>query len=118
MNIVSRIAGLAFALLACAPAAAAPDMPDAAIAVLNEQLQEDAVALDAFARARSKRMASGASGERPGSWLLYGRLGALRFRRALEPQSEGFRFSVVGGSGGPAALPGGRIRIGVYRRFD
>ncbi|HYR32899.1 MAG TPA: hypothetical protein VEQ87_01285 [Burkholderiales bacterium] len=120
VNIALRIAGVALALFVCVARADEPVFPGLShtdVERLNEQLQEDVVALGAFARSRAKGMANGASRERPGSWLVYGRVGPLRFQRGLAPQSEGLRFSLLGGSPGPA-LPGSRIRIGIYRRFD
>jgi hypothetical protein len=94
---------------------AASASPKTEVERLNEQLHEE-LALDAFARHRANGAANGASLERAGPWLLYGRLGPLRFRRDLEAQSQGLRFNFTGGSPGPGL--GGRLNVGIYRRFD
>jgi hypothetical protein len=76
-------------------------------------LREELQALDAFARARSA--ADAAPGRRARGWLLYGRLGPLKFQNELDPQrAGGMRFGL--GSAGPRLT--GRVNIGIYRQFD
>ena len=78
------------------------------------QLRDDLHAVDAFPRQRPSGALSGASAERPGAWMLYGRLGPVNFLDELEPQSSGgTRFGL--GRTGPRLT--GRAYIGLHRRF-
>ena len=51
--------------------------------------------------------------ERPGPWMLYGRLGIVNFQNRLEPDGGGLRFDWR--RTGPGL--GGRIYVGMQRRF-
>ena len=71
----------------------------------------DLQALDAFG---GKRRAEGLRPvERPEPWTLYGRLGLLNFQNQLDPDSSGMRLTLR--RTGPGL--GGRIYVGVHRRF-
>jgi len=81
---------------------------------LEQELRDELHALDAFARGRSTGALGAAPAERPGAWLLYGRLGPLKFRNELDPlRFGGMRLGL--GSTGPGLT--GRVNIGIYRRF-
>jgi hypothetical protein len=89
-------------------------LSDGQVRLLEQELRDDLHALDAFARQRPSGALSGAPAERPGAWMLYGRLGPLNFRNELEPQSSGgTRFGL--GRTGPRLT--GRAYIGLHRRF-
>jgi hypothetical protein len=89
-------------------------LSDGQVRLLEQELRDDLHALDAFARQRPSGAPRGASAERPGAWMLYGRLGPLNFRNEHEQQSSGgVRFSV--GRTGPRLT--GRVYIGLHRRF-
>jgi hypothetical protein len=99
-------AGLAMALLI--PAARASSL------FVQQESRDELDALDAFARQRPAGGLSGAPLERPGPWILYGRLGPLNFRNELEQwSSAGTRFGWS--RTGPALT--GRLYIGIHRRF-
>lgn len=110
--------GLALALFVCAARAGTPGAvasPAAELERLDGQLHEE-LALDGFASRRARGVTNGASYDRAGPWLLYGRVGPLRFRSDLEAPAQGLRFNLGGGSSGGPALAG-RLNIGIYRRF-
>jgi hypothetical protein len=89
-------------------------LSDGQVRRLEQEFRDDLHALDAFARQRPSGAPNGASAERPGPWMLYGRLGPLNFRNELEPQSPGgVRFGL--GRTGPRLT--GRVYIGLHRRF-
>ena len=109
---------LALALLSPIARAEAPPLAlalsDGQMRRLEQEFRDEIQALDAFARQRPAGAASSGSAERPGPWMLYGRLGPLRFRNELDLQSPGgMRFGL--GGGGPRLT--GRINIGIHRRF-
>jgi hypothetical protein len=86
----------------------------AAAPFLHQDYRDELDALDAFARQRPAGGLSGAPLERPGPWILYGRLGPLNFQNQLEqPGVAGTRFGW--GRTGPALT--GRIYMGIHRRF-
>src|SRR2546427_11379825 len=82
-----------FVMALLSPIARAEEPPltlalsDGQVRRLEQELRSDLDALDAFARRRPAGALSGAPTERPGSGLLYGRVGPRDFRNGLQPQS-------------------------------
>ena len=118
--IFSALGVLALCLLMTGLDARAEEPPltlalsDGQVRRLEQELRSDLDALDAFARQRPSGALSGAPAERPGAWMLYGRLGPLNFRNELEPESSGGTSFGLGRTG-PRLT--GRAYIGLHRRF-
>jgi len=120
MQVPRALTASLFVTLLLIPIARAEEPPltlalsDGHVRRLEQELRGDLDALDVFARQRPAGALSGAPAERPGPWMLYGRLGPLNFRNELEPQSSGgTRFGL--GHTGPRLT--GRVYVGLHRRF-
>ena len=71
----------------------------------------DLQAINAYA---GKRRADGVrTVERPGRWMLFGRLGPMNITNQLDTGSDGVRFTLRRNSHGL----GGKIYIGIHRNF-
>ena len=107
--------GVMVLLLVVAAQAAAqayrPAAPDYLGHAFDREREMDLQALDAFAK---KRSAEGSRPlERPGPWMLYGRLGVVNFQNQLDAQGHGLEFSWR--RTGPGLT--GKVYVGIHRRF-
>jgi len=69
-------------------------LSDGQVRRLEQELRSDLDALDAFARQRPSGALSDAPAERPGAWMLFGRLGPLNSAMSSSRRASGARASV------------------------
>jgi hypothetical protein len=89
-------------------------LSSASVRALNEEVDDQLRALDAFGgRGRADRFTNGGY-ERSIPWMLYGRMGVFNFQNEIDPsRSEGARITLRGA--GPKLT--GRNYIGIHRSF-
>jgi hypothetical protein len=90
-------------------------LSSASIQVLNDELDDDLRALDAFSNMKRRGMDSlRTSYEAKGGWKLYGRVYLVNFQNNINDREASTRFSWR--RSGPK-IAGSRIFVAVHRKF-